>query len=174
MTRITVRESVPDDLPAIEALYPAAFPAEDLLPLVRDLLRGGGDILSLVGIAGSAFAGHVIFTRCAVAGCTERAALLGPLCVDPAFQRRGIGSALVQAGHERLAKDGVACVLVLGDPGYYRRFGFAPEADIVPPYPLPAEWRSAWQSLALCPVATPLRGALLLADPWLRRSLWSA
>ena len=32
---IEIRESVQVDLSAIESLYPAAFPDEDLLPLVR-------------------------------------------------------------------------------------------------------------------------------------------
>ena len=35
-----------------------------------------------------------------------------------------LGSALVQAGFERLRADGVTTVLVLGDPAYYGRFGF--------------------------------------------------
>jgi hypothetical protein len=43
----------------------------------------------------------------------------------------------------------VGKVLVLGDPAYYGRFGFAKETAIQPPYPLPEAWDGAWQSLVL-------------------------
>jgi len=53
METIEIRESVPGDLAAIEVLYLEAFPDEDLLPLVRELLQDASVALSLVGIIGS-------------------------------------------------------------------------------------------------------------------------
>jgi putative acetyltransferase len=83
---------------AIELLYPDAFPDEDLLPLVRDLLPDTTVTTSIVGEIDSKIVGHVIFTKCGVVGEQTKAALLGPLVVTPARQGQGIGSALVRAG----------------------------------------------------------------------------
>lgn len=93
-----IRESVPDDVTAIENLYPAAFRDEDLLPLVRALLREEPPVPSLIGILDGALVGHVIFTACGIVGGTDAVALLRPLAVAPARHRRGIGSAIVRAG----------------------------------------------------------------------------
>ena len=172
-TNIQIRDSVADDLAAIESIYPEAFPDEDLLPLVRDLLREPSFASSLVAIVDSQLVGHAVFTSCGVVGSSCRAALLGPLAVAPAWQRRGIGSAIVRAGLLRLEDAGIAQVLVLGDPAYYGRFGFAPESRVAPPYPLPPEWDGAWQSMVLGSTATPCRGELELPRPWLQPALWA-
>ena len=66
MERIEIRESVPGDLAAIELLYPEAFPEEDLLPLVRELLEETAVVFSLVGIVESSVVGNGIFTTCGV------------------------------------------------------------------------------------------------------------
>jgi len=173
MERIEIRESAPGDLTPIEALYPEAFPNEDLLPLVTELLREPTIALSLVGIIERSPVGHVMFTTCGVAGGSEKVALLGPLAVAPARQRQGIGSALVRAGLQRLDSFGVTGVFVLGDPAYYRRLGFLPEIRIAPPYPLPAEWRGAWQSRSLSNAGLPRLGKLSVPRPWLQPALWA-
>lgn len=49
----------------------------------------------------------------------------GPVCVLPELHKQGIGSALVQAGLERLRALGSKGCIVVGDPAYYPRFGFA-------------------------------------------------
>lgn len=171
---LEIRESVLDDLPSIEALYPDAFPDEDLLPLVRDLLQEAPIALSLVGMMGSSLVGHVIFTRCGVTGSRGKAALLGPLAVAPASQRQGIGSAMVRVGLQKQESAGVTQVYVLGDPAYYRRLGFLPELRVAPPYPLPAEWRGAWQSMSLGSAEPPRQGKLSVPQPWLQPALWAA
>ena len=154
---LRIRDSVPDDVAALESLYQGAFPDEDLLPLVTDLLREATTVWSLVGTVGLQLVAHVIFTPCGVTGTTSTVALLAPLAVAPEFQRRGIGTAIVQTGFQRLEDAGIAQVLVLGDPGYYARFGFQPDSQVAPPYPLPAEWESAWQSKMLSSAASPSR-----------------
>ena len=174
---LEIRESVPRDLDAIETLYPAAFPDEDLRPLVRALLQEGPSVLSLVGVAGGmadrSIAAHVIFTTCGIAGRADKVALLGPLAVAPAAQRQGIGSAMVRAGLQRLDSAGVTQVYVLGDPAYYGRLGFAPDDDVAPPYPLPADWHGAWQSISLRRAEAPRQGKLSVPQPWRQPALWA-
>ena len=130
-------ESRPGDVARIEKLYRDAFPDEDLLPLVRELLNLGQSVSSLVGVHENALVGHICFTFCCVGKKENRVALLAPLAVGPTMQKRGIGSALVRAGFGHLKKSKISCVFVLGDPAYYNRFGFQREDKVAPPYPLP-------------------------------------
>jgi len=171
--KLKIRESIRDDLAAIESIYPEAFPDENLLPLVRDLLSDAAVAISLVGTINTRIVGHVIYTRCGVAGSSVNAALLGPLAVAPAWQRQGIGSAIVWAGLRRLEDEDVIQVYVLGDPAYYGRLGFLPEHLVEPPYPLPAEWDGAWQSQQLGKTATPCAGKLSVPPQWHQPALWA-
>jgi putative acetyltransferase len=132
-----VRESQPDDLPALEALYAAAFPDENLLPLLRELLNGECDVLSLVAGTDAGPLGHAVFTRCTTTNRSTPVALLGPVAVAPARHGQGIGSAIIRKGLGILHTEGTARVLVLGDPAFYGRLGFVPDACIAPPTPCP-------------------------------------
>jgi predicted N-acetyltransferase YhbS len=46
----------------------------------------------------------------------------------PACQRRGIGARLVESGLREAATQDWDLIFVLGEPGYYLRFGFEPAA----------------------------------------------
>ncbi len=167
-----IRESEPADLASLEALYPEVFPEEDLLPLVRELHGKEPQAFALVAVADGVLLGHVVFTICGLAGSDEKLALLGPLAVTPARQRQGLGKALVEAGLKRLEESDTRRVYVLGDPGYYGRFGFAADYRVAPPYPLPKEWLEAWQSLDLQGSASSLTGELLVPESWRQPALW--
>jgi len=170
---IKIRRHLPVDVRSIEDLYPAAFPDEDLLPLVRELLRDGQPVLSLVAIADRVLAGHVAFTMCGINKQPGELALMAPLAVAPDMQEQGIGSALVRDGLQRLSTENVVQVHTLGDPAYYERFGFRPEEGVAPPYPIPGEWRIAWQSIRLREGGSALRGELSLPRFWLQPALWA-
>ena len=172
MDRFEIREGLSSDFAKIERLYPDAFPDEELRPLVKALLQDTPDVLSLVAAAGSDLLGHVVFTLCSAAGGSGSVALLGPLAVATAHQKRGIGSALVRAGLDRLRATEVGQVFVLGDPAYYGRFGFEAEPSLAPPFPLPEEWREAWQSIALRSSAPRLQGTLSVPPAWNEPTLW--
>jgi putative acetyltransferase len=168
----TLRPSVATDMPEILQIYPLAFPDEDLRGLIKELI-GRPDVASLVATIGGAVAGHVLFTRGQTGNEAAPSALLGPLAVTPAWQRSGIGSALILKGLENLKEAGVRVICVLGDPAYYKKFGFKVETGIIPPCPIPDTWRPAWQSLDMTSDADPVRGRLSLPEPWLRPWLWT-
>ncbi len=68
----------------------------------------------------------------------QEAILLGPLAVDPALQRRGIGKALVRHGLTCAKRLGHQLCLVVGEPSYYANYGFrnASEEGLVLPGPV--------------------------------------
>jgi predicted N-acetyltransferase YhbS len=65
------------------------------------------------------------------------ALLLGPLAVDPACRKFGIGAALMEAAIAAARARGHGAIVLLGDAPYYARFGFAaaPAERLVLPGP---------------------------------------
>ncbi len=167
----TLSGTLPADEAQIPDLYAAAFPQEDLVALVEALLPDPA-VLSLSARTGARLIGHVLFTRGQLDGSTDTVALLGPLAVHPEHQRQGVGKALIAEGLARLKTQGVADVLVLGDPTYYSRSGFRPASRVTPPCPLPAEWTEAWQWQRLDGGDDNLAGRLLLPQARMRPELW--
>lgn len=174
MNELRIRSIAPDDASAVKSICRGAFPDEDLEPLVSALLDDAATIVTLVADVDTCIAGFVVFTRCAVSEGGGDVALLGPLAVAPARQRRGVGGALVRAGLSRLEGEGVSMVCVLGDPAYYDRFGFRPEARVEPPFPLPPAWDEAWQSRRVGEVPDrTIGGTLRVPPPWDDPALWA-
>jgi len=169
-----IRDSSSTDRAAIESLYPKAFPDEDLLPLVRDLLQDPAVTTSIVGVIDSRVIAHIVFTACGVSGRPTSAVLLGPLAVTPEWHRQGIGSELVRAGLRQMEQIDTEIVCVLGDPAFYGRLGFLPDMSIEPPFPLPEEYEGAWQLQRLGAGTAPYSGALLVPGQWLQKSLWTS
>ena len=120
-----MRPETAGDREAVKRLLLAAFPTSDEARLV-ERLRGDGDaVLSLVAVEAGAVVGHVLFSRLRAPAA---ALALAPLVVAAGCRRRGIGARLVEAGLDRAKREGWRAVIVLGDPAYYSRFGFRPEA----------------------------------------------
>ena len=121
----------PEDAEAIDEVQRAAFadhPFSDRTEhlIVRALRTGAAPSVSLVALRAGRLVGHLAFSPVTIAGRPGRWFGLGPLAVRPSEQHAGIGSAIVEAGLQRLrALDAAGCV-VFGDPACYLRFGFGP------------------------------------------------
>ena len=113
-----IRASRPIDRSEIEALYPAAFPDEELLLIVRALFATVSRVLLLAGMIDAVLVGHVVFICCDIDAHENIAALLGPLAVSSDHQGEGIGSALIYEGFRKLRNTSVRQIHVLGDPAY--------------------------------------------------------
>ncbi|MEM7303821.1 MAG: N-acetyltransferase [Pseudomonadota bacterium] len=171
MDDLQIRTTTPDDLSDLEDLYPAAFPDEDLLPVVRGLLKEPELVISLAAIKANDLIGHAIFTRCGIEDRPEIVGLLGPVAVSPTHQKQGVGSAMIRNGLERCREAGFAQVHVLGDPAYYSRFGFEALGTVQAPYEPPEEWAEAWRVIAF--EDQELTGKLTVPAPWQDSALWS-
>jgi putative acetyltransferase len=122
----SIRDARDEDADSIREIQRSAFGREAEARLVDRLHASGKVAASLVAEEQGRILGHVLFSRIEAGAAGMPALSLAPLAVLPAFQRLGIGSALVSSGLQRLRAAGHARVVVLGDPAYYPRFGFLP------------------------------------------------
>lgn len=168
---VILGDVVSSDLAALGSLYRAAFPNEDLIPLVEKI-EACTDAVSFAADLNGAIIGHIAFTLCGFENYGGVFALLSPLAVHPDHSRRGIGARLIQKGRAAMEARDVSAILVLGDPAYYGRFGFNPERTVLPPYPLPKEWTEAWGAIWLNDDRPGEPGTLIVPEPWRDPALW--
>lgn len=125
---IHVRRERAADKPGVDALLRRAFPGPAEAGLVACLRRDAQGCTSLVAERDGSLAGYILFSPVTIedeSTSEHRAAIaLGPLAVEPAVQRQGVGLTLARAGLRTCQDAGEGLVFVLGHPGYYPRFGF--------------------------------------------------
>lgn len=140
-----VRPERHGDAAAVYALTAVAFAdqphSDGREPAIVERLRADGDLaLSLVAEdAHDGIVGHIAFSPVTIDGREGGWFGLGPVSVAPARQRAGIGTALIERGLARLPDMGAKGCVLLGDPAYYRRFGFEHDPGLRYPGP-PAEY----------------------------------
>ena len=119
-----------EDSDGIRAVHLAAFPTPAEADLVKMLQDDRDAEISLVAKDGVQVVGHVMLSRMQVEGDgrTYRALGLGPVAVIPELQGRGVGSGLIEEAMRLAEQREEEIVFLLGEPDYYRRFGFSPEA----------------------------------------------
>ncbi len=107
--------------------------------------------------------GHNVCTRADVAGvpCVG----LGPIGVLPDHQHAGVGSALMHAMIGAADATGEPLIALLGNPGYYSRFGFVPSSELGIEPPDPA-WGGYFQVLPLTAWTNSIVGPFRYAAPF--------
>ncbi|UIF90525.1 GNAT family N-acetyltransferase [Cupriavidus sp. UYPR2.512] len=133
---VQIRPESPSDADAIAQLTTAAFLAAPHAShteafVVNALRRAGQLTVSLVAQAGDRLVGHVAISPVTVSSGATGWYGLGPISVAPDRQGQGIGSQLMHAALADLRRLGAAGCVVLGDPAYYGRFGFAARPGLV-------------------------------------------
>jgi putative acetyltransferase len=123
MTSPAVRPESPSDAEAVRFLVGAAFGQPHEAILLDALRRGAHLHASSVALLDEAIVAHASLSRGTIKYTTVL--ILAPVSVHPDFQSRGLGTAVVK--HVLGTSD--RAVVVLGDPGYYRRFGFVAATD---------------------------------------------
>ncbi|MBI5583096.1 MAG: N-acetyltransferase [Deltaproteobacteria bacterium] len=130
-----IRNETPNDVCAITEVTIAAFKTLELSnhteQFIIEALRAAKALtVSLVAAMDGRVIGHIAFSPLTISDGTSNWYGLGPVSVLPAYQRQGIGKALIQEGLSRLkAMKAQGCCLV-GHPDYYRKFGFTNPSDL--------------------------------------------
>ena len=134
MEDLEIRNETPDDIDAIRAVTKAAFAdmpySSQTEAEIIDGLRAASAVrLSLVAVEDGAVVGNVVFSDVMIQGVAGWVGL-GPVSVRPDRQRGGVGSMLIREGLARMRTEGSAGCVLVGDPGYYGRFGFKAHAGL--------------------------------------------
>ena len=121
---LLIRTEQPIDSEAIERLHERAFGPGRFARTASRLREGASHLLDLsfTALVGTLLVGSVRLTP--VKAGNVPALMLGPLTVEPAFESRGIGAALMQRSLDAAKAKGHTLVLLVGDEPYYSRFGF--------------------------------------------------
>lgn len=130
---MNIRQAEPKDYGAIYQLVKTAFETARVSDgTEQDFVLGlrAGDTflpqLEFVAEREGTLIGHVMMTRQRVEtqdGPIE-GVLVAPLCVALAHRGQKVGQALICYAMERARAEGYAAAFLVGDPGYYGRFGF--------------------------------------------------
>lgn len=126
---IAIRNETDADADAIREVTVSAFKTLAISghteQFIVDALRAARALtVSLVAEADGRVVGHIAFSPATMSDGTRNWYGLGPVSVLPAYQRQGIGKALIETGLARLKSLGARGVCLVGHPDYYRKFGF--------------------------------------------------
>ena len=152
---IRIRVATCLDLDDVREIHLCAFPESEkqiVSTLAVNLLseEASPKTISLVAEADGAAVGHIAFSPVTVNNNKSwKGYILAPLGVKLEYQKRQIGSKLIENGMERLSKMGVNVLFVYGDPKYYGKFGFSADfaSGYLPPYEL--QYPFGWQAIIL-------------------------
>ncbi len=134
-----VRPETSRDFDGIREVNIAAFQghpySQQTEHLIVEALRVADALeLSLVAESSGEVVGHIAFSAAGIGGSLSTGwFLLGPLAVQPARQGEGIGRALIETGLEAVRSRGACGCVLVGDPAFYRRFGFRQYAGVTWP-----------------------------------------
>ncbi len=122
---VTIRPEHAQDIDAIRYVHVTAFPTTGEADQVERLRASGKADVSLVAETEGTIVGHIVFSRVTFDPPLDLIAYaLAPMAVIPGHERHAVGRRLVQNGLAECHARDACMVVVLGDFGYYSRFGF--------------------------------------------------
>ena len=131
-----IRKETVVDIEAISEVTIAAFKTLAISNhteqfIIKALRSAEALTVSLVAEIDGQIVGHIAFSPVTVSDGAIGWCGLGPIAVSPEHQKQGIGKSLINKGLSLLKElDGQGCALV-GDPTYYKRFGFRNYPELV-------------------------------------------
>jgi putative acetyltransferase len=118
-----IRKLTPENYLKTTALLRQAFPGSNYeVKLVENFHKHGKAVHEWVAIHTNRIIAYIAFSK-AFNGSDVCGLHLAPLAVKPEFQRQGVGSELLRfALRQEVIK--ASTIFVLGDSGFYQKFGF--------------------------------------------------
>ena len=131
---MTIRNEEPKDYQAVETLTRKAFyniyvpgcsehylvrimrEHEDFIPELDFVMEQDGEII-----------GNIMYTKSRLIdeqGTEKQILTFGPVCIDPAHQRKGLGKLLLEHSFEKAAALGYDVIVIFGSPANYVSRGF--------------------------------------------------
>lgn len=131
-----LRKETAADVEAITEVTVAAFKNHPISHqtehfIIKALRAAGALTVSLAADVDGRVIGHIAFSPVTISDGTTGWYGLGPVSVLPERQRRGVGKALINHGLSLLRDMGAQGCALVGDPNYYRRFGFANDPELI-------------------------------------------
>lgn len=119
---------------ALSVLVVHTFGQNNEYRLIENLRAANQIALEMVAEIDGKIVGSICFSRFSA---PDNWWALAPMCVANSHQGKGIGSELVRYGLDQARQVKADAVVVVGDPYYYRRFGFVYNgaAELISPYP---------------------------------------
>jgi len=134
--KVLIRNETSADVDAIAELTIAAFKtlaiSNHTEQYIIDALRAAKALtVSLIAETNGGVVGHIAFSPVKISDGSPNWYGLGPVSVLPDWQRKGIGSALINEGVSKLKSLGARGCCLVGHPEYYKRFGFQNNRELV-------------------------------------------
>ena len=131
-----IRKETTSDIEAITLVTIAAFKT---LPIsnnteqfiIKALRAAGALSLSLVAEIQGRVVGHIAFSPVTISDGSKQWYGLGPVSVLPDYHKQGIGKSLIDEGLSLLKDMGSKGCALVGDPEYYKRFGFRNYSELI-------------------------------------------
>ena len=125
-----IRKETQSDVGAISDITKVAFEnhpySNNTEQFIINALRAANALtISLVAEIGGKLVGHIAFSPVTFSDGSENWYGLGPVSVLPEYQKQGIGKSLVNEGIGMLKDLGAKGCVLVGDPDFYKRFGFS-------------------------------------------------
>ncbi len=119
-----IRNENESDTEDITNIHEQAFKGPDEGEIVKNLRKNNNLAISLIAEIDKKIVGHIAYSPIYDKNEEIIGVGLAPVAVLPSYQKQGVGSNLINQGNEMALAKGFEKIFVLGDPVYYRRFGF--------------------------------------------------
>ncbi|CAF0925658.1 unnamed protein product [Adineta steineri] len=173
---LEIRREENSDKNEVFRIHQDGFQRNDEAELVDKLRKNNqfNSNLSFVALVDKKIVGHILFTPIQInyplTSQSISSLALAPIAILTEYQKRGIGSKLIEYALNELKLQGFTSIIVLGHEHFYPKFGFVPAKKYNIRAPFPLENDNCFMALELIPQTFPLNNFQLIIMPITKRT----